>query len=113
MKVDICKKRGVTILNIEGKIRGAESMSLQDTIAGKIAAAVDRETKLILNVGKADIVDSAGLGAIVFANTVAREKGGRVALLNVGRLKNLIAMAKLMMVFAHYNSETEALASFQ
>lgn len=112
MLVNLCKKEGITILDIEGRVAGEDSLALRDIIDGRIAAAIGKKVKLILKLEKVRMIDGTGLGALVAACTAIKQRGGRIALLNAG-IKNLIVMTKLMMFFERYENEDEAIASFQ
>jgi anti-sigma B factor antagonist len=72
------------------------------------------QRKIVLDLGGVSYVDSAGLGQLVQIHATARNKGGRLLLVNVTkRLKDLLVVTKLVTVFDSYDSEAEALASFR
>jgi len=113
MNVNIRKREGVTILDIEGRIIGSDSLALKHIIDEQINAAEAGQVKILLNLEQVRMVDSSGLGVIVAAYTSVQRKGGRIALLKVGgNIKSLIVMAKLMTIFDRYDDEDEAVASF-
>jgi anti-sigma B factor antagonist len=69
--------------------------------------------KILLDLGGVAYVDSAGLSELVHAYATARNRGGSLKLLNVpARLRQLLAVTKLLTLFDAYESEPEALASF-
>ena len=69
--------------------------------------------KLVLDLGSVSYVDSAGLGQLVQIHATTKSKGGSLRLVNVTkRLKDLLVVTKLVTVFDSYDSEKEALASF-
>ena len=114
MNVNIRKTEGVTILDIDGRIIGSDSLALKHIIDEQINAAEESNVKLLLNLEKVRMVDSSGLGVIVAAYTSVQRKGGRIALLKLsGNIKSLIVMAKLVTIFDRYENEEEAIASFQ
>jgi len=113
MNVNIRPKDGVTILDIQGRIIGPDSLQLKQIIDEEIAS-FEEEPKLLLNLAKVPMMDSSGLGVVVAAYTSVRRKNGRIALLNLGKsTKQLIVMAKLIMIFETYDDEDEAIASFK
>ena len=70
--------------------------------------------KLILNLEGVPYVDSAGLGEIVRTYTTVSRQGGNLKLLNLTkRITDLLMITKLLTVFDTYDSEQEALNSFQ
>lgn len=116
MTVDIRKKEGITILDIEGRIIGADALALK-TIIDQQIQVIDSEDEhaeklnLILNMERVQMMDSSGLGALVASHTAIRRGGGNVVLLNLGgNVRSLIVMAKLMTIFDCYNTEAEAIA---
>jgi anti-sigma B factor antagonist len=114
MNVNIRKREGVTILDIEGRVIGSDSLVLKHIIDEQINAAEEGEVKILLNLEKVRMVDSSGLGVIVAGYTSVQRKSGWIALLQVsGNIKSLIVMAKLVTLFDRYEDENEAIASFQ
>lgn len=113
MTVDIRKKEGVTILDIEGRIIGSDSLALKNIIDEQIDAAEEGNARILLNLADVRMVDSSGLGVIVSSYTTVQKKGGRVVLLHPGgNIRSLIVMAKLVTIFERYDDEDEAVASF-
>jgi len=104
---------GVTILDIQGRIIGSDSLELKRIIDKTIASKFEGEAKLLLNMDKVPMMDASGLGVVLAAYTSVRRKKGRVALLNLGKsTRQLIIMAKLMTIFETYDNEDDAVASF-
>jgi len=101
----------VTILDLHGKIMIGEG---DDALRDAVTKLVDGgKTKIILNLAEVPYVDSAGLGEIVRCYTTVSRKGGRLKLLNLTKkIKDLLAITKLLTVFETYDSEQEAVASF-
>jgi anti-sigma B factor antagonist len=70
--------------------------------------------KLLLDLGDVSYVDSAGLGQLVSVHATTMRQGGALKVLNVTkRLKDLLVVTKLLVVFDAFDSEAEALASFE
>ena len=113
MTVDIRKKEGIIILDIEGRIIGSDSLTLKQIIDEQVDAAEEGDAKILLNLADVRMVDSSGLGIIVASYTAVQKKDGRVALLHPGgNIRSLIVMAKLVTIFDRYEDEDEAIASF-
>ena len=115
MKVDIREREGVTILEIDGRIIGSDSLTLKQIVDDQVRDAEgDGKVNLLLNMAKVRVMDSLGLGVVVATFTSVQRTGGRVVLLNVGaNMRSLIVIAKLLTIFECYDNEDEAVASFQ
>ncbi len=102
---------GVTILDLEGKIRiGNETKALRDQIYGLSSAGV---RSLLLNLSKISEIDSCGIGELVVAYTTVTKKGGTVKLLGLNpRVHSLMLMTKLLTLFEVFNDERAAVESF-
>jgi anti-sigma B factor antagonist len=71
------------------------------------------KTKILLNLADVPYVDSAGLGEIVRCYTTVSKKGGKLKLLNLtAKIRDLLAITKLLTVFETYDSEADAVKSF-
>ena len=71
-------------------------------------------TNLLIDLSGVSYVDSAGLGELVQTYVTAKNRGGRLRLLNpTKRLKDLLVVTKLLTVFESYDNEAAAVASFQ
>ena len=69
--------------------------------------------KILLNLGDVSYVDSAGLGAIVGSYATLNKNGGMLKLVNTTkRIKDLLSITKLLMVFECHDNEAEAIKSF-
>jgi anti-sigma B factor antagonist len=69
---------------------------------------------LLLDLSGVSHVDSAGLGEMVQAYVTTKNRGGSLRLLNVTkRLRDLLVVTRLLTVFDAYDSEAEAVASFE
>lgn len=118
MQVNVRHKGSITILDIEGKVIGADALALKSIIDQQIQAAnneaeSEEKLNLILNLERVQMLDSSGLGVLVASYTTIRRNDGRVVLLNLGgNVRSLIVMAKLMTIFDCYDTEAEAIGHF-
>lgn len=101
----------VLILDLQGKIMIGEG---DDALREAVTRLVDGgRTRIVLNLAEVPYVDSAGLGEIVRCYTTVSRKGGRLKLLNLTKkIKDLLAITKLLTVFETYETEDEAVKSF-
>lgn len=101
------------IVKITGKFLGSiEGPSFKEMIdefkeAGK--------TKMVIDLSKADLMDSSGIGTLIAALTTMRNAGGDIRLAGMKkRIKNIFLMTRLLgSVFDDYDTLEEALASFE
>lgn len=102
----------VTILDLVGKLtihRDAER--LKDKINSLIQ---QRRTAVVVNLAQVSYIDSGGLGQLVSCySSLARTEGG-LKLLHVNRRNHdLLSITRLVTVFPTFDSEDEAVRSFQ
>jgi len=101
----------VTIVDCSGRIVfGEESGMLRDTVK----KVLSQSSRVVLNLAGISYIDSGGLGTLVALYTTARTGGGAVKLANLTqRVDDLLQVTKLVTVFEVYDSEQEAVDSFQ
>ena len=111
MEIEQRPSGDVMILDLKGKLTiGSGDELLRDKINSLIQQGYK---KLLLNLADVPYVDSAGLGAIVSSYTTVSREGGSLKLLSLtSRIKDLLAITKLLTIFDTYESEAEAVASF-
>lgn len=111
MKIVERQEQDVTILDLHGKIMiGEGDDALRDAV---VKLVDDGKTKVLLNLGDVPYVDSAGLGEIVRCYTTVSRKNGHLKLINLtAKIRDLLAITKLLTVFETYDSEEEAVKSF-
>jgi anti-sigma B factor antagonist len=101
----------VMILDLKGRMTlGEGDLLLKDKINSLL---LQGQRKLVLNLGGVPYMDSAGLGEIVRTFTTVSRQGGSLKLLNLTkRIQDLLAITKLLTVFESFESESEAVGSF-
>ena len=102
----------VTILDLKGKMTLGEGDEL---LKDKINSLIHQgQKKLLLNLEGVPYIDSAGLGEIVRTYTPVSRQGGNLKLVNLTkRITDLLSITKLLTVFETFETEPEALKSFQ
>ena len=102
----------VTILDLKGKMTLGEGDEL---LKDKINSLIHQgQKKLLLNLESVPYIDSAGLGEIVRTYTTVSRQGGNLKLVNLTkRITDLLSITKLLTVFETFESEADALKSFQ
>ena len=101
----------VTVLDLKGKLAGEAGVTLADTVETLVQ---NGRQHLLLNLGDVSFVDSGCLGTLLSLRGVVAKGGGGLKLSNVGtRISDLLVTTKLEMVFDAFESETDALKSFE
>ena len=101
----------VTVVDLGGRIvLGDGSALLRKTVRDLLE---EGRTKILLNLGDVDYIDSSAIGELVSAYTAVRNRGGELKLLHLTKkVKDLLQITKLFTVFDVYYDEHTALASF-
>jgi len=112
MKIEERALENVVILDLKGKLTIGEGDEL---LKGTIQKLMDQgHSNLLLNLEDVPYVDSAGLGEIVRTYTTVSRQGGSLKLVNLTkRITDLLAITKLLTVFDTFESEADAVSSFQ
>lgn len=110
MTIETRTVKDVTILDIHGKITiGEGSAEIRKRVRDLLGAG---HKKLLLNLGDVSYVDSSGIGELVSSFTTVTNQGGDLKLLNLTRkLRELLAITKLLTVFDVFDDEDKAVAS--
>ena len=112
--MDITKRRvgDITILDLKGKLTiGDGAELLRDTVASIVFQG---ERQILLNLAGVPYLDSGGLGELVRCSVITGRASGAVKLINLtSKITDLLAITKLSNVFDTFDSEAEALSSFE
>jgi anti-sigma B factor antagonist len=102
---------GITLVDLSGRISlGDGSALLRKTVRDLLE---EGRTKIILNLGDVNYIDSSGIGELVSGFTAVRNRGGELKLLNLTKKVNdLLQITKLFTVFDVFNDESTAMRSF-
>ncbi len=112
LKINERRVNDVLILDITGKLRLGEGSAEFHTAIRLLAQA--GEKKIIVNLAEVSYIDSSGLGELVAGYTALKRNEGELKLLHLTkRVHELMFMTKLLTVFDNYESESEALKSFE
>lgn len=111
MTIETRTVKGVTILDIHGKITiGEGSVELRNRIRDLIQAG---NKNILLNLSDVSYVDSSGVGELVSSFTTVTNQGGSLKLLGLTKkLRELLAITKLLTVFDTFDDEAKAVESF-
>jgi anti-sigma B factor antagonist len=112
MQIDERHVGNVVILDLKGKITLGEGDEL---LKDKVNSLLNQGHKaFILNMAYVPYIDSAGNGEMVRSYTTISRQGGTLKFLNLTkRILDLWSITKILTVFEIYESEGEAVKSFQ
>ncbi len=104
-------REDVCVLDFVGNILLKEGGDeLRDTVSAMLHAG---KKKLVLNLSRVTHMDSSGLGDVVECHALATRLGGALKIVNLTRrVRDLLAITKLVTVFETYDHEDEAVRSF-
>ena len=102
----------VTVLDMDGRVTiGEGSVALRTAIRRLLE---EGKKKILLNMGGVGYIDSSGIGELVSSFTAINKDGGQLKMLNLTqKLRDLLAITKLLTVFDVYENESEALNSYK
>jgi anti-sigma B factor antagonist len=112
MKIDIRTFGDAQILDVSGQITlGEGTMVIRNTVRDIMETDAK---KIILNLANVTYIDSSGVGELVSTYTSVVNKGGQLKLLNLTKkIRELLAITKLLTVFDVSDNELTLLASFK
>ena len=110
MKIETRTVGDVKILDCNGRITlGEGTMVVRKTVLDLLK---DDQKKIILNLADVNYIDSSGIGELVSTYTTVTNSGGKLILLNLTKkIRELLAITKLLTVFHVFEDEQVALAS--
>jgi anti-sigma B factor antagonist len=101
----------VTVIDVSGRLTLIEgSIALHERIRELAGTGFNR---ILINMAGIMSIDSSGLGVLVAAYTTVNRAGGEMKLLNAGeRVKQLLRVIKLCVIFETHDDENSAIRSF-
>jgi anti-sigma B factor antagonist len=101
----------ITLVDLSGRIAlGEGSALLRKTIRDLVESG---RTKIVLNLGDVNYIDSSGIGELVSGFTAVRNRGGELKLLNLTKkVHDLLQITKLYTVFDVKEDEAAGVKSF-
>jgi len=117
-KIGLQERRvgNVTILNTNGQARvglrfGSSTVPLPKAIQSLLE---EGQNQILLDFARVDWVDAGDLGELVSTYITVNQNGGQIKLVHLTeRVSELMASTKLLAVFDTYQTEAEALKSFE
>ena len=107
MTTQIRQQNGLTILEPNGKIIGSSASELWEAISAQIETS--HTPHILINFEHVNKVDSTGLGVLMGARAIVRQKKGRIGVINVSKqINSLIVLSRLVSLFERFDSEGAA-----
>lgn len=102
----------VTIIDVKGRITlGSGNVEMREKVNDILDLGKKR---LILNLAELSYLDSSGVGTLVGCYTSAQNREAELKLVNLThKIRDLLAITKLLTVFDTYETEEEAIKSFK
>jgi anti-sigma B factor antagonist len=111
MKIDLRIIGDIHFLDCSGKITLGEGTMTVRTTVGEILKGGGK--KIVLNLGNVIYIDSSGVGELVHTFTTVAEHGGQLKLLSLTKkIRDVLAITRLLTVFQVFDSEPATVASF-
>ena len=110
MELNHREVQGVVVMDLVGRLTSTDGGILAERVARLLT---EGHMNFVLNLGHMNYMDSSGLGDVVSCYSKVRKAGGTVKLAQTtDRIKDLLAITRLVTVFENFDTEAEAIASF-
>lgn len=111
MDLSVLKQSDVQVIRLRGRLTLGEAVDAFKRALDQSFANGD--TQILINLAEVPLMDSSGIGVLVRSQSNARQQGGSIKLVQptAYTLKTL-KMVGLLDLFEVYDSEEEAVASF-
>jgi len=112
MQLETRQANDVAIVRVVGDITLGQGSDV--ILKDKVNSLLQQgHRKILIDLGQVSYVDSAGLGQLVQIHATTTRQGAALKLLRVTkRLRDLLVVTKLLLVFDTLESEQDALAAF-
>lgn len=102
---------GVTILDVAGGLGiGEGGPDLHDAVRQALDGGA---TRIVLNLGGLDFLNSSGINVLASSHTAVSARGGTLRLVSLQpKVRDILAITRLATVFEIDDTEDEAVASF-
>ena len=102
---------GIGIIEIRGSVAGDGDADALRAVAGDFLEQGIRHA--VIDLKKANYLNSSGIGSIIATHTTFRKNGGDVRLTGLSdNVQSLLVITRLIDVFEVYDTLEEAIASF-
>jgi anti-anti-sigma factor len=110
MQVTVSEMRRVTLIEVTGRIDSTNATKLGEALGEQIDAG---RNQIVLDLSSVDYMSSAGLREMVAAAKRVRNSNGDLRLASPSaRVREVLELAGLNMIFQVYPTQVEAVGSF-
>jgi len=111
LRLDVTKQAGVAVVRCRGRIVFGQEV---DELRLTVLSLFKETSRVVLHLAGIEQIDSEGLAGLVGVFISARNRGGEVKLADLSQnSKKVLRLTRLDEVFETYESEADAVASFQ
>ena len=110
-RIEKRKKGDVIILDVVGDLTiGSNDQAFKELVSDLVSR---KQNKIVVNLEGVEFMDSSGVGAIVKSYTTVMNTGGRLKLLQPGRMiRQTLKSTGLLGIFEVFDDEAAAISSF-
>lgn len=111
MEINVRKEDGVTLIGVEGAmVMQNEGFPIMKRVVKELKSG---QRRFVIDLGKVEKMDSAGVGELVAINVAVKEKGGRFHMANFDeKIGKIIQMALIHKLIPTFETQKEAIAAF-
>jgi anti-anti-sigma factor len=111
LRLEVTTQAGVAVVRCQGRIVFGQEV---DELRLIVLSQLKKQSHVVLNLGGIERLDSGGLGGIVGMYISARNRGGDLKLAHLSQTsKDVVRLSRLDQIIETYDSEADAVASFQ
>ena len=111
LRLDVTTQTGVAVVRCQGRIVFGQEV---DELRLTVLSLLKETCHVVLNLGGIERLDSEGLAGLVGLFISARNRGGDLKLAELSqKSKEVLRLSHLDEVFETYDSDAQAVASFQ
>ena len=113
MKIQTDTREGVVVIKPIGRIVGPVSNQFRHAIIDELKGIYE-SPDFLFDFASVSRIDSIGIGTLAGLYVSIAQRGGQVGIINVSNnIRHVFAMARLITMFKHFNSESEAVANLR
>ena len=111
LRLDVTTQTGVAVVRCQGRIVFGQEV---DELRLTVLSLLKQTNHIVLHLAGVERLDSEGLAGLVGLFISARNRGGELKLAELSpKSREVLRVSRLNAIFETYDSEAEAVASFQ
>lgn len=114
MQLAVRRHHGIAVVALRGEVLGEDGLKLRSALEHAIDGSERETPSLIVVIDEVRRMDSSALGALVYAQSHARTRGGRMAVVGgTSDIARLLELSQLTAVLERFPDLQSALASLE